>query len=60
MIFTRLVVVIAEVLVPILLGAKYGARAGVACVFAYFCFAMDIALKELIDAENEDEEEEES
>lgn len=55
MALVRLVVVIAELLIPILLSAKYGIGAGVACAALYLCFAMDIALKEMIDAKKEEE-----
>jgi len=51
----RLIAVIAELLIPVLLGAKYGIGAGVACSFMFLCFALDIALKEMIDKEKEKE-----
>lgn len=51
--FVRMIVVICEIAIPALLGAKYGIGAGVAAIFMIILCAMDGAIKELIDEEKE-------
>lgn len=47
----RMIVVLCEIGLPVLLGAKYGIGAGVAAIFLIILCAIDQATKELIDEE---------
>ena len=52
--FARTVFVILETCIPALLGAAYGAGAGIAAVILILCCAFDMALKQAIDEEKKE------
>ncbi len=54
----RLFVGLCEFIIPVFLAAKYGVEVGIVAIFLMLCGALDLALKDMIDAEKEENQDE--